>query len=347
MRLIIDDKIPYIRDHAGQLGQCTYLPGGAISAADVRDADALIIRTRTRCDEALLSGSKVSFVATATIGYDHIDRAAMSRMGISWQNCPGCNATSVAQYVGCVIRAAQVEGIFRTERLVVGLIGAGHVGTATRRLLEARGHRVLLNDPPLQQAGTDGLVSLEEIAAEADVVSLHTPLTTSGPFPTYHLAGSDFFGSLRRSPLFINSSRGACMDTAAVLEALRQGKIRAAAIDTWEGEPHISTDLLHAAWIATPHIAGYSADGKANATRMALEAVARHFGISRRFDVAPPPLPEGFRYDPDDLRLKKEDADPSEPLRLYDPRRDSRRLKAAPHDFELLRGNYPLRREHD
>ena len=338
MKLIIDDKIPYIRGQAEKLGECVYLPGAEISAADVRDADALIVRTRTRCDEALLRGSKVRFIATATIGYDHIDRAALRRMGIAWTNCPGCNATSVAQYVSCVILAAQEEGILKKRCLVVGLIGAGHVGKATKEVLEGMGCRVMLNDPPLQLRGHDGLSSLESIARECDVVSLHTPLTRSGLFPTYHLAGRRFFGMLRRKPLFINCSRGACMDTKAVLAALREKRIRAAVIDTWENEPLIDNALLQAAWIATPHIAGYSADGKANATRMALQAVAEHFGLSCRFEVSPAPLPEGFRYDTGNM--------PSgEALRRYDPRCDSHRLKATPEQFEALRGNYPLRRE--
>ena len=338
MLLIIDDKIPYIRGQAEKLGECLYLPGADISAGDVRDADALIVRTRTRCDEDLLRGSKVGFVATATIGYDHIDRAAMRRLGIAWTNCPGCNAASVAQYVGCVILAAQEEGILQNGSLVVGLIGAGHVGMAAKALLESMGHRVMLNDPPLQFRGQRGFSSLESIARECDVVSLHTPLTRSGLFPTRHLANRRFFASLRRRPLFINSSRGACVNTRALLEAIEKGKVRAAAIDTWENEPLINRELLEAAWIATPHIAGYSADGKANATRMSLEAVAAHFGLDASFKVSPPPLPEGFIYDTETV--------PScEALRRYDPRYDSRRLKAAPEQFEALRGNYPLRRE--
>ena len=338
MKLVIDDKIPYIRGQAERLGECLYLPGADISAGDVRDADALIVRTRTRCDEALLRGSKVRFVATATIGYDHIDRAAMRRLGIAWANCPGCNAASVAQYVGCVILAAQEEGVLKKGSLVVGLIGAGHGGTAAKTLLEGMGHRVMLNDPPLQLRGQRGLFSLESIARECDVVSLHTPLTRSGLFPTYHLANRRFFASLRRRPLFINSSRGACMDTRAVVEALEDGKIRAAAIDTWENEPCIDKKLLRSAWISTPHIAGYSADGKSNATRMALEAVSAHFGLDCSFNISPPSLPEGFCYDAEAVHS-------CEALLRYDPRCDSRRLKAAPEDFEYLRGNYPLRRE--
>lgn len=338
MKIVIDDKIPYIRGNAEQLGECIYLPGSSITADDVRDADALIIRTRTHCDEALLRGSKVKFVATATIGYDHIDRAAMGRLGIHWTNCPGCNATSVAQYVDTVILAAQEEQILPHGPLTIGIIGAGHVGSAVSRLLASRHHRILLNDPPLQLRGQSGFVSLKQIGEEADVVTLHTPLSHSKLFPTYHLAKRLFFWRLMRRPLFINSSRGGCMSTPSVVEALRTKKIRAAAIDTWENEPHINTSLLQAAWIATPHIAGYSADGKANATRMALEAVARFFGKECSFSIAPPALPDGFCYDAGH-------APGCEPLRLYDPRCDSRCLKAAPDQFEALRGNYPLRRE--
>lgn len=342
MRLVIDDKIPYICEAAARLGEATYLPGAAITADDVRTADALIIRTRTRCDEALLGGSSVRFVATATIGYDHIDAAFMQRAGIGWTNCPGCNAGSVAQYVACSLLLLRREGLLPPLRdCVVGIVGVGHVGRRVSDLLRKMGCQVLHCDPPrAEREGPEGFVSLDEVARRADVVTLHTPLSTEGPHATFHLAGAAFFAALRRRPAFINSSRGEVVDTAALLQAIHDRRVGPAVIDTWEDEPHISRELLRAAHIATPHIAGYSADGKACGTQMALSAVARHFGLPRPAAIVPPALPADFSARPGG------DARPlSEPLGWYDPRRDTEALRLHPEAFERLRGNYPLRRE--
>lgn len=336
MKIVIDDKIPYLHGQVERLfDEVVYLPGAAIGPADVRDADALMVRTRTRCDRRLLEGSRVRFVATATIGYDHLDTAWLDAAGIGWTNCPGCNATSVAQYVESAVILMEREGLLSPRGSVAGIVGAGHVGGAVAGVLRARGYEVLLNDPPREAAeGGDDWHTLEEIAERCDVVTLHTPLTRDGRWPTYHLAGERFFNRCSRCPVVINAARGAVVDTAALLRAMDEDRVRGAVIDTWEGEPDISRELLKNAFLATPHIAGYSADGKANASRMALEAVCRHFGRPADFTILPPPLPETTPMQGDDRKLW-----------LYDPRRDSDALKAAPEKFEWLRGHYPLRRE--
>lgn len=427
LRLVIDDKIPFIREAAARLGECIFLPGAAITADDVREADVLITRTRTQVNRALLEGSKVQLVVTATIGHDHIDKAYLAEKGIAWHNCPGCNARSVAQYVRNSLWIAAAEGCFAegessscttggtlatnvgtlgagesssstnkgtlgenmgalgaeknsfganrptTDKnlgssphstahnvahskafdstnapfcatlrgLTVGIVGVGHVGTAVAEILAAEGCRVLRCDPPKGEPHT-----LADLAREADVISLHTPLTFEGEHATFHLADRAFFESLQRCRVFINAARGECADTAAVEWALSEGKIRAAVIDTWENEPHISTSLLRAALIATPHVAGYSADGKANGTRMSLEAVARHFGLDAHFDIPAPALPAGFVYGalPTTLTHRLPERALAQ-LRLYNPLTDTERLRAAPEDFEQQRGNYPLRRE--
>ncbi len=354
MKLVIDDKIPFIKGEAERLGETVYLPGSAISAADVRDADALIVRTRTRCDRRLLEGSSVKFIATATIGYDHIDTDYLREAGIGWTNCPGCNAGSVAQYVECALLLLAQDGkITLSKETTLGIVGVGHVGSQVALMARRLGLRLLLCDPPRHEtaalAESDELkisakecsATLENICREADIVTFHTPLVRQGAHPTCHLADRNFFASLRPGAVVINSSRGEVVDTAALLEALHTGKLSAAVIDTWENEPDINRELLAKAYIATPHIAGYSADGKANGTRMALEAVARYFSINQTFDVRPPHIGADFRY---------YDADPGghipdSRLCLYDPRRDSDALKAAPERFEQLRGDYPLRRE--
>lgn len=378
LRLVIDDKIPFIREAAARLGECIFLPGAAITANDVREADVLITRTRTQVNRALLKGSKVQLVVTATIGHDHIDKAYLAEKGIAWHNCPGCNARSVAQYVRNSLWIAAAEGCFAEKAptfttnlnagsqkskhnfdssesfasssaqrcanlsgLTVGIVGVGHVGTAVAEILAAEGCRVLRCDPPKGEPHT-----LADLAREADVISLHTPLTFEGEHATFHLADRAFFESLQRCRVFINAARGECADTSAVEWALSEGKIRAAVIDTWENEPHISASLLRAALIATPHVAGYSADGKANGTRMSLEAVARHFGLDAHFDIPAPALPAGFSYGalPTTLTHRLPERALAQ-LRLYNPLTDTDRLRAAPEDFEQQRGNYPLRRE--
>ena len=378
LRLVIDDKIPFIREAAARLGECIFLPGAAITADDVREADVLITRTRTQVNRALLEGSKVQLVVTATIGHDHIDKAYLAEKGIAWHNCPGCNARSVAQYVRNSLWIAAAEGCFGANRpttdknldnlphstahnvacskafyptsasfcatlrgLTVGIVGVGHVGTAVAEILAAEGCRVLRCDPPKGEPHT-----LADLAREADVISLHTPLTFEGEHATFHLADRAFFESLQRCRVFVNAARGECANTAAVEWALSEGKIRAAVIDTWENEPHISASLLRAALIATPHVAGYSADGKANGTRMSLEAVARHFGLDAHFDIPAPALPAEFSYGalPTTLTHRLPERALAQ-LRLYNPLTDTERLRAAPEDFEQQRGNYPLRRE--
>lgn len=327
MKIIIDNKIPFIHGEAEKLGfEVEYLAGSEISRSDVADADILIVRTRTHCDARLLEGSPVKLVVTATIGYDHIDTPWLEHHGIQWTNCPGCNASSVRQYVHNSLLAT---GNLITG-LTVGVVGVGHVGTLVADDLEESGMMVMRCDPPKGEPFT-----IDEIAREADIITFHTPLTHDGDCPTFHLADESFFKSLRKHPVVINSSRGEVVDNNALVSALDSGQVSQAIIDTWESEPNINLDLLSRALIATPHIAGYSADGKANATRMSLEAVCRFSGIKTDISIVPPTLPDGYSYG--------EVA--SGPLRLYDPRVDSMHLKLSPGSFESLRGSYPLRRE--
>lgn len=335
LRIVADDKIPYLQGQAERMGTVSYLPGTAISQADVADADVLIVRTRTRCDRALLEGSRVRFVATATIGYDHIDTDYLAEAGIAWANCPGCNASSVGQYVATSLLRLAEAGYVRLDGCCVGIVGVGHVGTAVDRAVQALRCQTLLCDPPRAAAeGPGGFVSMEEVYERADVITYHVPLVRDGHWPTCHMAD---FQRMKRRPVLINAARGEVVDNMALLAALDSGQVRAAVVDTWEGEPAISLPLLRRVFIGTPHIAGYSADGKATATRMALEAVARHFGFDIRFDIQPPALPDDIVPAADPfVRM----------LQLYDPLTDTARLKAEPGRFEYLRGHYPLRREH-
>ena len=333
MKIVVDDKIPFIREAIAQIStDVIYKPGIAISPDDIHDADALIIRTRTRCDEALLKGSKVSFIATATIGYDHLDIEYLKRAHITWTNCPGCNANSVGQYIHSCLLLLEKEKGYDLSKTTVGLVGVGHVGHAVIEAIRPLGVQILLNDPPqkeaLRKAGKphEFFLKMEELQEKCDIISFHTPLITKGPYPTFHLANKTFFNALKKQPIIINTSRGAVVDNTDVLQALKDGIIRDAIIDTWENEPNINQELLNLIYIGT------------NATRMALTALCNHFHLPVTFQIRVPQLPEEEL--PESNLTETERA-----LVLYNPHTDSLKLKSHPTMFEELRGNYPLRRE--
>ncbi len=339
MKLVIDDKIPFIRETISEItDDVVYLKGSEISSADVKDADALIVRTRTICNESLLAGSKVSFIATATIGFDHIDTAYMQKAGISWMNCPGCNSSSVAQYLRSSLILLCRKYSIEPKKTIIGIVGYGHVGKKVAAEAIAMGFNVLVCDPPLaDKLGKSSLfVDMSVIESEADIITFHVPLVRTGKYPTWHIGDKSFFDRLSRTPIIINTSRGAVVDNDALLSAMKSGKVKDAVIDTWENEPYINIPLLNSVFIGTPHIAGYSADGKTNADNMVIDGLCKHFNIINRWHIIPPALPSEFKLhgSEDDMKLE-----------LYDPCTDSDKLKISPEKFEELRGNYPLRRE--
>ena len=337
MKVIADNKIPYIREALAELAdEVVYLPGKAFTPDIVRDADALITRTRTLCNRDLLAGSKVQFIGTATIGFDHIDTAYCKKAGIIWSNCPGCNAGAVEQYIHSVLLLLQQEKGLKLKNACIGIVGVGHVGSRVKQLAERLGMKVLLNDPPRKAQGESEFTDLQTLAQCCDVITFHTPLVRQGDFPTFHLADESFFASLQRQPYIINTSRGEVIDENALRKALNKGLIKDAVIDVWEHEPNIALDLLNRIFIGTPHIAGYSADGKANATRMTLEAFCKFFGKEMKFTILPPDMPHPPFDSNEDIRR----------LQIYDPRRDCAELRNHPELFEQLRGDYPLRREY-
>ena len=323
MKIVVDDKIPYIRETICQLAdEVVFLSGAAITADDVKDADVLVVRTRTRCNQQLLEGSKVQLVVTATIGYDHIDTEWLESAGIRWTNCPGCNSGSVAQYVESTLLLLEQKKGLSLRQSTIGIVGCGHVGSKVKAVAERLGMRVL----------TSHFVSLDEIERNSDIITFHVPLTKEGDYATWHLADDDFFHRLSRVPYIINTSRGEVVDNKALLLAIEEGRVRDAIIDVWENEPHPDADLLDKVFIGTPHIAGYSADGKVNADNMVIDAICQQFGLSHPGLIAPPALPKDFHYT-------------GNPLELYNPMDDSQKLKTESSHFEQLRNNYPLRRE--
>lgn len=235
MKVIVDNKIPYIREVIEQLAdEVVYLPGKAFTPEVVKDADALIIRTRTICNRELLEGSNVRFIGTATIGFDHIDTAYCQQAGITWSNCPGCNAGAVEQYLHAVLLLLQKEKGINLQESCLGIIGVGHVGERIRQMAQRIGLKVLLNDPPRADEGEEGFCSLDTLAEQCNILTFHTPLIREGKYKTYHLADSTFFQKLQQAPYLINTSRGEVVDTEALLTAMNQGLVTSAVIDVWE-----------------------------------------------------------------------------------------------------------------
>ena len=343
LKFVVDDKIPFIKGVFEPYAQVCYVGGSSMSSEDVKDADALIVRTRTKCNASLLEGSRVRFIATATIGFDHIDADYCSQHGILWKNAPGCNAPSVAQYVASALMVVARRFHWNLLQKTIGIVGVGHVGSQVERMARILGMNVLLCDPPrASREGMESFVSIETVCRESDVISFHTPLVSDGDFPTVHMADADFFSSLVRKPVVINAARGAVFDTKAAKVAIAEGEVSGLVVDCWENEPSIDLDLLSSAILATPHVAGYSADGKANATTQAVQAVARYFHITPLcpFSVAPP-TPSDSNFS-----VSGVDSFSQALLHSYDIEADDSRLRGTPDKFESLRGNYPLRREY-
>jgi len=349
MKIVADNKIPFLNGALEPFADIIYLPGKDITREMIHDADALIVRTRTRCDEHLLDGTNVRFIATATIGFDHIDTIYCNRNGITWTNAPGCNSSSVQQYIAsALITLSQRKG-FDLKNRSLGVIGVGNVGSKVVRLAEQLEMNVYLNDPPRQRKeGPCQFISLEGIIRECDIISMHVPLNLDGIDKTFHMISDTFLGSVKKETIIINSSRGEVVDTAALKNALRTGLVSAAVLDVWENEPLIDTELLHMTDIATPHIAGYSADGKANGTMMSVRALSRFFGLG--IDDW---IPDGIPEPPErniliDCRGKSDDMILHEAiLATYQITEDDRRLRQSASTFEQQRGGYPLRREFD
>ena len=321
MTIVCDKHIPFLTEAVQKewphVRICP-MESDEITHKTVRDADVIIIRTRTQTDEQLLDGSNVRLVCTATIGFDHIDTAYCDSHHIRWMACPGCNAQAVCDYIEEALEEIKDNGQWTIDNFVptIGIVGVGHVGTLVAQMAERNGMNVLLNDPP------KGIgVSLDEIAKNCDVITFHTPLSKDGDYPTFHLCDGMFLDKCKPDALIINAARGGIVDEQALLQSGHPY-----VIDTWENEPDINKDLLRHALLASMHIAGYSVEGKRNATQMCLDAVAEQFGL-KPIDISQ------YNY----TSQKKS----NEPwlVAVTDA------LKAHPNDFEALRKAYPLREE--
>ena len=347
MKIIIDDKIPYIEGAFEEVAEVIYLPGSKTTPEIARDADAIVTRTRTICNEKLLADSSVKFIATATIGYDHIDTDYCNANGIKWTNAPGCNSKSVEQYIASTIMVlAEKNGWNLTEKCI-GVVGVGNVGSKVARVAQIFGMKVLLNDPPRERAeGAEKFVSLQTIMEQADIITLHVPLEYKGDDATFHLADKVFFEGLKKQPVLINSCRGEVVETQAVKKALKSSFISDFVCDCWENEPDINMELLNLTAIATPHIAGYSKDGKATGTLMSVQAINDFFNLGlNNWEPSGVELPTQPIIQIDGIGLSEQEILSKAILHTYDIRSDDKDFRANTSLFEQLRGDYPVRRE--
>jgi erythronate-4-phosphate dehydrogenase len=347
VKIIVDENIPFGREAFGRLGDVVTMHGRKMDAAAVRDADLLIIRSITKVNRELLEGSRVKFVGTCTIGTDHVDEAYLRERGIAFASAPGCNANSVAEYIVCSLLVLAKRGGYRLEGKTIGVVGVGNVGSKVVAKCEVLGMRVLQNDPPLARLFPceKRFLPLEALM-DSDFITLHVPLTKTGEDKTWHMADAAFLKRMKPSAVLLNTCRGAVLDNKALN--------RTAVLDVWEGEPAIGVSIFDRVALGTPHIAGYSYDGKVNGTTMVYQAACKAIGAAADWDVRPllPPSPHATlildatgRDDEDVLREVA--------LTVYDIEADDRRLRAIadlPANergayFDRLRKEYPQRRE--
>jgi erythronate-4-phosphate dehydrogenase len=353
MTIVVDSKNPFLAEALAPFAEARALTTAQITRETLAGADAVIIRSETRIGPSLLDGTRVQFVGTATIGTDHVDLPYLRRRGIRFASAPGSNANSVAEYVATALLVAAGRLSWTLRGKTLGVVGAGNVGSKVVRVGEALGMRVLQNDPPLaRQTGATQFQPLEALM-DADILTLHVPLTREGEYPTHHLFDRERIARMKPGALLLNTSRGGVVDSPALVSALETGKLAGAILDVWEGEPAIDMRVLSLSLLGTPHIAGYSYDGKVNAARMMYEALCRHFGWSPAWTPAgmlPPPVRDAVTVDPA--------GEPETVLRTilsacYDIETDDRDLRsllqASPGDrpdlFRRLRSKYPVRRE--
>jgi erythronate-4-phosphate dehydrogenase len=347
MKIIADQKIPFLQGVLEPFAEVVYLPGNKISRNELMGADALLIRTRTKCTESLLKSTGVRFIGTATIGFDHIDAQYCERQKITWTNAPGCNSSSVQQYMAAALLKMASEFRINLKEKTIGIVGVGNVGSKVEKFARAIGMNVLLNDPPrARREGGKNFTDLSTILFESDIITLHVPLNVVGEDSTYHLFDSKSFKKMKRGTWFINTSRGEVVETTALKKTLDSGKHGGVILDVWENEPDIDLVLMGKAFLATPHIAGYSTDGKANGTSMVVNSLCKYFNLPLKNwypDNVPEPQEKKFSIY---CNGKSEQKIISEAVtHTYNIDEDNIRLRVSPSDFEKQRGDYRIRRE--
>ena len=351
MRLIVDENLPFTEAFFGKTAELIYLPGSAIKPADVKDADGLLVRSVTQVNQQLLQGSRVKFVGTATIGVDHIDEAWLNTAGISFASAPGCNATSVVDYVLASLLWLASEQGFNLKDQTIAIVGVGQVGGRLATRLTNYGCKVLLNDPPRAARGEEGFLSLTQVLTKADIVCFHTPLTRKGEFPSWHLIGVDELALLEGKYL-LNAGRGGVIDQQALKNQIKKKTAPLLLLDVFEGEPSLDYELIKHCLLATPHIAGYSLEGKSRGTEMLYQAWCQHLDKKPtvKLEALLPKVPLA-RLELD-ASCGVEEACRRAAHLCYHPLADSWRLLQALKTtsvtekvYQALRKNYPIRRE--
>jgi erythronate-4-phosphate dehydrogenase len=353
MKIIADSKIPFVQEAFADVAEVTALDTREIVPDVVREADALLVRSETTVDKSLLNGSRVRFVATATIGTDHLDTDYLQQRGIGFASAPGSNANSVGEYIVAALLVLEERCGFSLAGKTLGVVGVGNVGTIVVRYARALGLHVLQNDPPLARTtGNPAFLPLDELM-DADIITIHVPLTKTGPDKTFHLFGDARIRAMKSGSILINTSRGGVVDTVAIKNALRTHHLAACVLDVWENEPTIDCELLSVATLGTPHIAGYSFDGKVKGTVMIHKAACEYFGLRSAWlphDMlgqgvrSPIIVPEGSSHSTGLLAAIKS---------CYDIEGDDanlRRIQTLEESergafFRRLRAGYPMRRE--
>ena len=356
MKIIADQNIPFVNECFSSIGEVTLVGGREVTPELVKDADVLLVRSITKVNAGLLEGSSVKFVATATIGVEHVDQDYLASRNIGFASAPGSNANSVAEYIVAALLVLGKKKKFTLEGMSIGVVGVGNVGSKVAVKCAVLGMKVVLNDPPLgRQTGDAKYRPLEEVFA-CDFVTMHTPLTRDGQDATYHLADESFFNAMKDGAVFLNSSRGKVQDEAAMKAAMQSGKLSAVVLDVWETEPNVDPWLLQYVDLSTPHIAGYSFDGKVAGMTMIYEACCRHFGIETVHtdaDFLPEPDVKEIVIDSAEFANDEQRVIHEAVQQVYVINRDDfnmREILLQPEDeragwFDKLRKEYPVRRE--
>ncbi len=356
MKIVADQNIPFVKECFSSIGQVQTCPGRQLTPEQVADADMLLVRSVTHVNQTLLKNSRIKFVATATIGIEHVDTAYLAQRGIGFASAPGSNANSVAEYIVAALLALGKKYKFEVAGKSIGVVGVGNVGSRVAKKCAALGLRVVLNDPPLQRKTGDAKYRPLSELLDCDFITFHTPLSKEGIDKSYHLAGADFFSSLKKGAVFLNSSRGGVHDTAALKQAMAEGRLQGVVLDVWENEPNIDPELLRKVDLSTPHIAGYSFDGKVSGLLMIYRAACKYFHLApshTEADFLPAPKVPQIAITHEQLKAPLERIIHDTVQQVYVINRDdfnTREILSQPESqrgafFDRLRKEYPERRE--
>jgi erythronate-4-phosphate dehydrogenase len=354
LKIIADENIPFVKECFSSIGQVKVVSGRNMSQSILKEVEVLLVRSITKVDDKLLDGTRIKFVGTTTIGDEHLDKTFLKSRGIGFASAPGSNANSVAEYVVAALLSIARKKKINLKGKSIGVVGVGNIGSLVENKVQALGMQPVLNDPPLQRQTSDSKYRPIKELFDCDFISLHIPLTYEGEDKTYHMANDKFFNSLKKKCVFMNTSRGGVVDTKSLKNAISNDKLKAVVLDVWENEPDIDYDLLRNVDLGTPHIAGYSLDGKVNGMVMIYEAVCKYFGLSSELNI------EDILSDAEKTEVKVDYGDKDEQQvlhetvqELYAINRDDfnmREILMVPNQergvfFDGLRKNYSVRRE--